>query len=144
MMEILCSETNRMDKNCRAALNPRAARTSVRGKRMAVRRRKVWWESVEVKFEPCIARASGDCGSVISFKTIFRAFNQPQKARSAAGELYARIKWQCPNVGTRRPAVAPSIIRQRSSRRAGRASTIDRSDCRSRREYLSGTRCGNL
>ena len=83
-MEILCSEMNRMDKNCPAALNLGAARTCVRGKRMAVRPRKVWWESVEVKFEPCVARASG--GSRISYQlpSTFRAFNSAQKRPSAA------------------------------------------------------------
>ena len=79
MMEILCSEMNRMDKNCPAALNLGAARTCVRGKRMAVRPRKVWWESVEVK--PCIARASGDCGSVISFNQLFVPSISPKKAK---------------------------------------------------------------
>src|SRR5215472_4034949 len=93
MMEILCSETNRMDKNCRAALNPRAARTSVRGKRRAVRPRKVWWESVEVKFEPCIA---GGLRISYQLQDNFSRLQSAQKRRSAAGELYARIKWQCP------------------------------------------------
>jgi hypothetical protein len=81
MMEILCSEMNRMDKNCPAALNLGAARTCVRGKRMAVRPRKVWWEAVEVKCEPCIARASGDCGSVISFNQLFVPLIRPKKAK---------------------------------------------------------------
>ena len=81
MMEILCSETNRMDKNCPAGLNLGAARTCVRPKRMAVRPRKVGWESVEVKFEPCIARASGDCGSVISFNQLFVPSISPKKAK---------------------------------------------------------------
>ena len=83
MMEILCSEMNRMDKNCPAALNLGAARACVRGKRMAVRPRKAWWESVEVTFEPCIARASGDCGSVISFNQLFVP-SISQERRSAA------------------------------------------------------------
>jgi len=78
MMEILCSETNRMDKNCPAPFILGAARTCVRGKRMAVRRRKVW-ESVEV--ESYIARASGFADQLISFNQLFVPSISPKKAK---------------------------------------------------------------
>ena len=144
MMEMLCSETNRMDKNCPAALNPGAARTLrlpklvlesiarrrarpeqanrqrsesgraqllerriVRGKRMAVRLRKVWWESVEVKFEQYIARASGDCGSVIR-NQLFVPSIGPKKAQRVPDGRTVRSD-QVAQRRTRRPAVAHSI-----------------------------------
>ena len=82
MMEILCSETNRMDKNCPAPFILGAARTCVRGKRMAVRRRKVGGSvEVEFEFESYIARASGIADQLISFNQLFVPLISPKKAK---------------------------------------------------------------
>ena len=112
MMEIRCSETNRMGQELpcglksEACVGPAPARSSesgrvqlperciVRGKRKAVRPREVWWESVKVKFERCIVRASRDFGARIRFNLLFASSIGPKKAKSVA-------KWENYNLCTR-------------------------------------------
>jgi hypothetical protein len=88
MMEILCSEMNRMDKNCPAALNLGAARTCVRGKRMAVRPR---YGGNRLRLS--VSRALlGLQGLRISYQlqSTFRAFNQPKKGQAQLSGRTAR------------------------------------------------------
>src|SRR5215472_16842024 len=87
MMEILCSETNRMDKNCPAALNLGAARTCVRGKRMAVRPRKVWWEYGGNRLRLSLSRALLGLRRIadpLSASINFSCLQSAQKRPSAA------------------------------------------------------------
>jgi hypothetical protein len=79
MMEILCSEMNRMDKNCPAALNLGAARTCVRGKRMAVRPR-YGGNRLRLSVSRALLGLQG-CGSVISFNQLFVPSISPKKAK---------------------------------------------------------------
>ena len=79
MMEILCSETNRMDKNCPAALNLGAARTRVRGKPMAVRPWKV--ESVGLTLSSALLGLRGIADRLPASIHSFMPSIGPKKAK---------------------------------------------------------------
>jgi hypothetical protein len=81
MMEILCSETNRMDKNCPAALNLGLLGPASAANGWQYVQGRYGGNRLRLSLRRALLGLSRNCGSVISFKQLFRAFNQPKKAK---------------------------------------------------------------